>query len=88
MEKLKLSSILDSIITKRIHGNQMLHLQARHFADKNHNFNRHAKFKMTEQIGHIDIDKEKNKERLKQKENFWKLTLDTLRPKDLNQELD
>ena len=43
---------------------------------------------MTEQIGHIDIDKEKNKERLKQRENLWKLTLDTLRPKDLNQELD
>ena len=43
---------------------------------------------MTEQIVHIDIDKEKNKERLKQRENFWKLTLDTLKPKDLNQELD
>ena len=60
-----------------------------HFSDKNHNFNTHAKFILIEQIRHIDIDKEKNKERLKQKRgNFWILTLETLTPKGLNQELN
>ena len=52
------------------------------------NFNTHAKFILIEQIRHIDIDKEKNKERLKQRENFWILTLETLTPKGLNQELN
>ena len=50
-------------------------------------FNKHAKFILTEQIRHINIDKEKNKERLKQRENFWILTLETLMPKGLNQKL-
>ena len=53
---------------------------SRHFSGKNHNFNTHAKFILIEQIRHIDIDKEKNKERPKQ-ENFWILTLKTLTPK-------
>ena len=44
---------------------------SRHFSDKNHIFNINAKFILTDQIRHIDIDKEKNEERLKQKENFW-----------------
>ena len=34
-----------------------------HFSGKDYNFNTHAKFILTEQIRHIDIDKEKNKER-------------------------
>ena len=59
-----------------------------HFSGKNHNFNTHVKFILIEQIRHIDIDKEKNKERLKQRENFWILTLETLTPKGLNQELN
>ena len=59
-----------------------------HFSGKGHNFNTHAKFILTEQICHIDIDKEKNKERLKLRENFWILTLETLTPKGLNQELN
>ena len=42
-----------------------------HFSGKSQNFNTHAKFILIEQIRHIDIDKEKNKERLKQQmENF------------------
>ena len=61
---------------------------SRHFSGKNHNFNTDAKFIRMEQIHHIDIGKEKNKERLKQRENFWILTLDTLTPKGLNQELN
>ena len=61
---------------------------SRHFSGKNHNFNTYAKFIVIEQIRYIDIDKEKNKERLKQRENFWILTLETLTPKGLNQELN
>ena len=56
------------------------------FLGKNHNFNTHAKFILTEQIRHVDIDTEKIKENLKQTENFWILTLETLTPKGLNQE--
>ena len=41
-----------------------------HFSGKNRNFNTHVKFILIEQILHIDIDKEKNKERIKQRENF------------------
>ena len=51
-----------------------------HFSGKNHNFNTQVKFILIEQIRHIDIDNEKNKERLKQRENFWILTLETLTP--------
>ena len=61
---------------------------SRHFSDKNHNFNTHTKFILTELIRHIDIDKEKNKERLKQRETFWILILEISTSKDLNQELN
>ena len=43
---------------------------------------------MIEQIHHLDIDKEKDKERQKQRDNFWILTLESLTPKVLNQELN
>ena len=61
---------------------------SRHFSGKNHNFNTRAKLILTEQVRHVDIDKEKIKERLKQMENFSMLTLETLTPKGLNQELN
>ena len=59
-----------------------------HFSGKNHNFNTQAKFILIEQIRHVDIDTEKIKERLEQRENFWILPLETLTPKGLNQELN
>ena len=34
------------------------------------------------------MTKIKNKERIKQTENVWILTLETVRPKDLNQEFN
>ena len=61
---------------------------SRHFSGKNHNFNTHANFILIKQIRHVDTDTEKIKERLKQRENFWLLTLETLTPKGLNQELN
>ena len=53
------------------------------FFRQNHNFDTHAKFILIEQIRHVDIDMEKIKERLKQRENFWILTLETLTLKGL-----
>ena len=61
---------------------------SRHFSSKNHNSNTHAIFLLIEQICHIDIDKEKNKERLKQRENFWVVTFETLTRNGPNQELN
>ena len=61
---------------------------SRHFSGKKHNFNTHAKFILIEQILHVDIDTGKIKERLKQRKNSWMLTLETLSPKCLNQELN
>ena len=61
---------------------------SRHFSGKSHNFNTHATFILIEQIRHVDIDTEEIKERLKQREKFWILTLETLTPKVLNQELN
>ena len=88
MEKLKLNSILRLNNYRKDVWKPDAIPESRHFSDKNHNFNTRAKFTLIEQICHIDIDKEKNKGRLKQKKNFWILTLETLMPKSLNQELN
>ena len=61
---------------------------SRYFSGKNYNFNTDEKFILIEQICHIDIDTEKIRERLKQRENCWILTLETLTPKGRNQELN
>ena len=70
LEKQKLNSALVLITTENMYGNQMLYLQAVIYTGKNHNFDIHAKFILIEQIRHVDIDMEKIKERLKQRENF------------------
>ena len=59
-----------------------------HFSEKDYNFNTHAKLILIELLRHINIDKEKSMERLKERENFWILTLETLTSKGLNQELN
>ena len=53
------------------------------FFSQNHNFNTDEKFILIKPI-HIDIDKEKNKERLKQKRIISKLMLRHLQEKFLN----
>ena len=53
------------ITTEKMYGNQMLYLQAAIISGKNHNFNTHAKFMLTDQIRHVDIHTEKIKERLR-----------------------
>ena len=86
-EKQKLNSTLDLITTEKMYGNQMLYLQAIIFQAKTITLTQ-AKFILIEQIRHVDIDTEKIKERLEQRENFWILPLETLTPKGLNQELN
>ena len=83
-KKLKLSSILDSITTKRMYGNQIPYMQSVIFQKKTIT----STHMVVEQIRHIDIDKDKHKERLKQREKFCTLTLEALRPKDVNQQFN
>jgi len=60
----------------------------KHFAQPAHKFNDHAKFTIIEQLKDQDISKETITTRLKERENFWIKTLETLTPKGLNQELN
>ena len=62
-------------------------------ADKNfrlpgHNFNKHAKFTLIEQLNNTNIDKELLKYRLKKSEDFSIIKLKTLQPHGFNAELD
>lgn len=60
-----------------------------HFRKERHNFLKHARFTLIEELSEKDnISKETLKLRLKQRENFWILKLQTLTPKGLNQELN
>ena len=53
---------------------------------KNHTFNRDASFIIIEQIRNSTLSRETKKNLLKQRDNFWILKLETLKPKGLNQE--
>ena len=60
-----------------------------HFKQPGHNFNKHAKFTVIEQINNtINTDIDTIKIRLKGREDFWILKLDTLTQKGLDQELN
>ena len=60
-----------------------------HFKRPGHNFNKHAKFILIEQIDNIiNTGIDTIKIRMKRREDFWILNLDTLTPKGLNQELN
>ena len=60
-----------------------------HFKQSDHNFNKHATFTLIEEINYtIYTDIDKIKIRLKRREDFWILKLDTLTTKGLNQELN
>ena len=63
-------------------------LACAHFRKEGHNFIQHAKFTLIEQLTETEnVSKATLKLRLKLREHFWILKLDTLSPKDLNQEL-
>ena len=60
-----------------------------HFRKEGYNFIQHAKFTLIEQLNETENDSKANlKFRSKQRGNFWVLKIDTLSPKDLNQELN
>ena len=63
------------------------HIQ--HFKQPGHDFNKNAKFTLIEQLNNItNTDKNILQIKLKRREGFWILKLDTLTPKGLNQELN
>ena len=88
LENQKLNSTFDSITTEKYIWKPDHILASAHFSGKNYIFKTHAKFILIEQLHHVKIDTEKLQERLKQRENFWLLTLKTLTPKRLSQELN
>ena len=60
-----------------------------HFKQPGHNFNKHAKFTLIEQINNkIITEIDTLKIGLKRREDFWILKPATLTPKVLNQELN
>ena len=59
----------------------------KHFNRHDHDFNNHGKIIIIEQLRNIrTTSTEKLKERLKQRENFWLMKLETLEPLGLNQD--
>ena len=66
---------------ERIPGSQ-------HFDTEFHDFKRQAKLITIEQLNQLNLDKSTLRKRLKVRENFWILTLETLHPKGLNRELN
>ena len=58
-----------------------------HFKLPGHNFNRHAKFKLIEQINSTELDKALLTFRLKKREDFWIHELKTLNPYGFHAEL-
>ena len=64
-------------------------LQAhQHFRLPGHNFNKHAKFTLIEQLNDTNIDKELLKHQLKKREDFWSIKLKNLQPHGFNTELN
>ena len=59
-----------------------------HFDIEGHNFNTHTKFILTEQLNQINLEKLTLRKRLKIRETFWILKLETLYSKGLNRKLN
>ena len=60
-----------------------------YFRNGGHNFIQHAKFTLIELLTQMEsISRATLKRRLKLRDDFWIIKLDTLSPKGLNQELD
>ena len=58
-----------------------------HFKIHGHNFMEHAKFNLIEQLEISNVSKDTLRLRLKRREDFWIIKLETLALKGLNQEL-
>ena len=60
-----------------------------HFKIHGHNFKKHMKFTLIEQLMEIsNLSKDNLRPWLKRREDFWIIKLETLAPKELNQELN
>ena len=60
-----------------------------HFKIHGHNIMKHAKFTLIEQLTEIsNVSKDTLRLRLKRREDFWIIKLETPAPKGLNQELN
>ena len=60
-----------------------------HFKRLDQNFNKGTKFTLLDKLNNsINTDIDTTKIRLKRREDFWLLKLDTLTPKGLNKELN
>ena len=59
-------------------------IACKHFQHESHNFNKHAKFTIIDQLMNTSKSKESLTQRLIERENFWILKLDTLYPKGFN----
>ena len=62
-------------------------LACKHFQEKGHNFNKHAKFIIIDKLVNLHGSKETLREMLVIRENFWIQKLKTLVPFGLNREL-
>ena len=62
-------------------------MACKHFQKNGHNFNKHAKFIIIDQLTNTTKSKEILTQRLIERENFWIQKLETLYPKGLNMEL-
>ena len=62
--------------------------ESKHFDTEFHDFKHQAKLITIEQLNQPNLDKSTLRKRLKVRENFWILTLETLHPKGLNRELN
>ena len=62
-------------------------MACKHFQQESHNFNKHAKFTIIDQLTNISKFKETLTQRLIERGNFWILKLDTLYPKGFNRGL-
>ena len=62
-------------------------LADKYFPKKDHRFNEHAIFTITNRLTNINLDKEILRESLIERENFW-IWPETLYPKGLNQQLN
>ena len=62
-------------------------LACKHFQEKGHNFNKHAKFIIIDKLVNLQGSKEALREMLVIRENFWIQKLKILVPFGLNQEL-
>ena len=60
----------------------------RHFLLPGHNFDRHFKLTIIEEITNQNMSKEKIRGVLMHREDFWILKLDTLQPNGVNEDLN